>query len=80
MTSLQKQWQNSDLLETKHVIYHSKGIDKIYPKMCFLLNLSHCVNSYGHFCQIWLFYDARSPNMVMSRDPRYRFRKFSILS
>ena len=41
-----------DLRETKQNIYHSKGIDESYPKMCFLLNLSHCVKSYGHFCQI----------------------------
>ena len=33
MTSLQKQWQNSDLRETKQIIYHSKGIDESYPKM-----------------------------------------------
>ena len=25
MTSLLKQWGNSDLLETGHIIYHSKG-------------------------------------------------------
>ena len=52
MTSLPKQWQNSDLRETKQIIHHSKGIDESYPKMYFLLNLSHCVKSYGHFCQI----------------------------
>ena len=52
MTSLPKQWQNSDLRETKQIIYHSKGIDESYPKMCFLLNLSHCVKSYRHFCSI----------------------------
>ena len=33
------------------IIYHSKGFDKSYPKMGFLLNLSHCVKSYGHLCQ-----------------------------
>ena len=42
--------------------------------MYFILNLSHYINSCGHFCQI--FYDARSPNMVISRDPRSKFRKF----
>ena len=72
--SLPKQWKNSDLRETRQIIYHSKGIDKSYPKLYFLLNLSHCVKSYGHFCQILvLFYDDRSPNMVMSRDPRCKF-------
>ena len=47
MTSLQKQWQNSDLRETKQLIYHSKRIDDSYPKMYFLSNLSHYVESYG---------------------------------
>ena len=82
MTSLQKQWQNLDLRETKQNIYlyHSKGIEESCPKMCFLLNLSDYVKSYGHCCQILaLFFDARSPNMVMSRDPRWKFRKFFIL-
>ena len=27
----------------------------------------------GIFVKFWLFYDARSPNMVMSRDPRSKF-------
>ena len=35
----------------KQIIYDSKGIDKTYPKMYFVLNLSHCVKSYGHFFQ-----------------------------
>ena len=51
MTSLPKQWQNSDLRKTKQNIYHSKGIDESNSKMCFSLNLSHCVKCYGHFCQ-----------------------------
>ena len=55
MMSLPKQWQNSDLRETKQIIYHSKGIDENYTKMYFLLNLSHHVKSYGHFCQILAF-------------------------
>ena len=44
-----KKWQNLDLRKTKQIIYHSKGIDKSYPKMYFLFNLSHYVKSYGHF-------------------------------
>ena len=48
--------------------------------MYFLLNLSHCVKSYGHLCQILaFFYDARSPNMAMSHDPRSKFLKNCIL-
>ena len=66
-----EQWENVDLRETKQIIYQSKGIDESYPKMYFLLNLSHYVKSCGHFCQILTFcYDAHSPNMVTSRDPR----------
>ena len=56
MTLLPKQWQNSDLRETKQIIYHSKGIDESYPKMYFLLNLSHYVKSDGHFSQILAFF------------------------
>ena len=56
MTSFPKQCQNSDLLETKQIIYHSKGIDESCPKIYFLLNLSHYVKSYGHFCQICFFF------------------------
>ena len=60
MTSLSKRWQNSDLRETKQVIYHSKCIDKSYPKMYFLLKLSHCGKSYGHFCQILALFTMTS--------------------
>ena len=82
MTSLpktmEKQWGNADLCETKQIIHHLKGIDESYPKMYFLLNLSYYVKGCGHFCQILaFFYNARSPNMVMSRGPRSKFRKFS---
>ena len=45
--------------------------------MYFLLNLSHYVKSCGHVCQILaFFYDARSPNMVISLDPKSKFRNF----
>ena len=42
--------------------------------MQILLNLSQCVNSYGHVCQI---YQNHSPNMVMSRDPGFQNFYFS---
>ena len=48
--------ENDDLRETKQIICHSKGIDESYPKMYFLLNLSHYVKSYGHLCQILAFF------------------------
>ena len=76
MTYYQKQSQTSDLREIKQIIYHSEGIHKNCPKMYFLLNLSHCLKRCGHFCQILFFYNARSLNMVMSRDPRCRVRNF----
>ena len=76
MTSLPKKWQNLDLNETKQIIYQSKGIDESYPKMYFLLSLSHNVKSYGHFVKFWPFYNGRSLYMVMSHDPRGKFRNF----
>ena len=61
----------------KQIIYQSKGTDDSYLKMYSLLNLSHYVKSCGHFCQILaFFYDVRSPNVVISRDPRSKFRNF----
>ena len=44
---------------------------------CNFLNLSHCVKSYGHLCEI---YQNHSPNMVMSRHPGFKFRKFLFLT
>ena len=76
-----KTMENANLRETKQIVYHSKGIDESYPKIYFLLNLSHYVKSYGHLYQFWhFFYDARSPNMAMSRDPRSKFRKIFTFS
>ena len=42
-------------------IYIIRKVLKSYPKMCFLLNLSYCVKSYGHFVKWWLFLQFRSP-------------------
>ena len=57
---IKKQWQNFDLRETKQIIYHLKGFDKSYPKMYFLLNMSHRVKSYGHLCQILACFTMRT--------------------
>ena len=77
MTSLPKQLQNLDLRETKKVICHSKGIDESYPKMYFLLNVSYPVKKLWAFLtNFGLFYDACSLNMIVSRDPRSKFRIF----
>ena len=58
-----------------------KVLMRAMQKCTFLLNLSHYVKRYGHFCQILaFFYDAPSSNMVMPHDPRNKFRKIFILS
>ena len=45
--------------------------------MYFLFNLSYYVKSFGHFCQNFgIFYNAHSPNMVMSRDQEANFKNF----
>ena len=62
--SLPKQWEqleNVDLGRIKQNIYRWKGVDESCSKMYFLLNLNHCVKSYGHLCQI---YQNHSPNMT----------------
>ena len=41
----------SNLHKTRQIIHHSKGFDNSYPKMYFLLILSHSVKSYGHLRQ-----------------------------
>ena len=38
---------------TKSGPQQNQGFYKSYPKMYFLLNLSYCVKSYGHLCQIF---------------------------
>ena len=63
MTSLSKQWKNADLCETKQIIYVLKGIDESYPKMYFLLNLSHYVKSYGHLCQVLAIFTMPAPQI-----------------
>ena len=57
--------------QTKYISL--ERFEESYSKMLFLLNLSHCVKSYGHLCQI---YQNHSSDMVMSRDPGLKFRKF----
>ena len=41
---------------TKQIICHSKSIDKSYPKMFFLWNMSHYVKRYAHFCEALAFF------------------------
>ena len=40
MTSLLKQWENSELRETRQMIHHSKANDESFPKMQCLLKLN----------------------------------------
>ena len=62
--------ENADLRETKQIIYHSEGIDESYPKMYFLLNLSHYVKRYGHLCQFLAFlrlFNLHIPESMQNR-------------
>ena len=49
---MEKQRENADLLGTKENLYRSRGFDESYSKMYILLNLGHCIKSYGHLCQV----------------------------
>ena len=44
--------------------------------MYVLFKLSQYVKGMGIFVKFGYFYDARSPNMVMSLDPKRKFRFF----
>ena len=49
MTPFPKQRRNSDLRQTKQIIYHWKGIDENYPKMYFFIE-------FEPLCQkLWTF-------------------------
>ena len=48
MMSSPKTMENADVRETSQVIYHSKGLDKSYPKMQVLSDLSNFVQRYGY--------------------------------
>ena len=41
--SLPKTMENVDVRETSEIVYHSKGLDKSYPKMQVLSNLNNFV-------------------------------------
>ena len=74
MTSLSKQWQNLDLYDTKQNIYHSKYIDESYPKNAPVTEFKPLgQNLWAFLSNFGSFYNARSPNMAMSRDPKYKF-------
>ena len=54
--TMEKQWGNADLRETKQIIYQSKGIDESYPKMNFLLNLNYYVKVVGILVKFWHYF------------------------
>ena len=56
MMSLSKQWQNSDLRETKQIIYYSKGDDETYPKMYFFIEFEPPCRKLWAFCQILVLF------------------------
>ena len=47
--------KNADVRETSQIIYHSKGLDKSYPKMQALSDLSNFLKSCGHLSEILTF-------------------------
>ena len=76
-----KTMENADLRETKQIIYHSKGIDESYPKNVLFIEFEPlCQKVWAFMSNFGMFYDARSPNMAMSRDPRSKFWKYFTFS
>ena len=73
MTSLPKTIEKCGLRETKQIIYHSKGIVESYPNVLFIEFEPLCQKLWAFMSNFGIFYDARSPNMAMSRDPRSKF-------
>ena len=60
--------------ETKQIMYHSKGIDENYPKNLLFIEFERlCQKLWAFVSNFSIFYDACSPNMAMSRDPRSKF-------
>ena len=55
MISLPKTMKNAGIQETSQIIQHSKGLNKGYPKMQVLSNLSNFVRSYGYLSEILAF-------------------------
>ena len=82
MTSLLKQWENSDLRETRQIIYHLKGNDESFPKMYFLLKLSDLIKRYGHLSKILAYFSHFLPDLsliiLISRDHGCQMENFSI--
>ena len=68
MTTLPKTMATLGPPQNQTNYIHSKGFDKSYPKIHFLLNLSHFVKVMGINVKFWLVYHVDSLNMVMSRD------------
>ena len=80
MTPLPKTMAKCGPRRNKQIIHHSNGIDESYPKMYLLLNLSHYVKSYGHFCQILAFLLCSLIKYGHVTWPKKQISKFFILS
>ena len=63
--------------EPNKIYILQKVLMRAIEKCNFLLNLSHCVKSYGHLHQI---NHDHSPNMAMSLDHGFKFGKFLSLA
>ena len=63
MTSLLKQWQNSDLRETRQIIYHSTGNDESFPKI--FIEIESPNQSYGHSCKIFAYFSQFLPDLSL---------------
>ena len=78
-TSLAKTMENADLRETKQIFFIR--IDESCPKMLLFIEFEPlCQKLWTFMSNFGMFYDALSPNMAMSRDPRSKFRKKIIFS
>ena len=58
-----KQWQNSDLRETKQIIYHSKSIDKSYPKNVLFIEFEPLSQKLWTFLSNFVFFTMPAHQM-----------------
>ena len=68
--TMENKWKMRTSAEPNKIYIGGKVLMRAIQKCNLLLNLSHCVKSYRHLCQI---YQNHSPSMVTSRDPGFKF-------
>ena len=79
LTSLLKQLQNSDLRETKQIIYHSRGFDKSYPKCTFNWIWAIAQKLWAFLSNVGMFYQCpltKYDYVTTVCDSSCKFRKF----